>query len=57
MKSDIKRQTESAVGRISSKAPRKVNLPFSEAELLVGLDADGAHADALAQPSAAETDE
>ncbi|WP_258548884.1 hypothetical protein [Thalassospira lucentensis] len=42
MKSDSKRQTESAVGRISSKAPRKVNLPFSEAELLVGLDADGA---------------
>ena len=57
MKSDIKRQTESAVGRISSKAPRKVNLPFSEAELLLGLDAHGAHADALARPSAAELDE
>ncbi|WP_339857568.1 MazF family transcriptional regulator [Thalassospira alkalitolerans] len=34
---------------------RKVNLPFSEAELLVGLDAHGAHEDELAQPSAAET--
>lgn len=36
------------------KASRKVNLPFSEADLLKGLDAHGAHADELAQPSAAE---
>jgi antitoxin MazE len=57
MKSDIKRQMESATGRISGKAPRTVNLPFSEAELLVGLDAHGAHADALALPSAVEMDE
>lgn len=41
----------------SCKAARKVNLPFSEADLLVGLDAHGAHADALAQPSAAEIGE
>lgn len=38
----------------SQKAPRKVNLPFSEADLLKGLDARGAHADELAQPSATE---
>ncbi len=36
------------------KASRKVNLPFSEADLLKGLDACGAHADELAQPSATE---
>ncbi|KKN50834.1 hypothetical protein LCGC14_0628700 [marine sediment metagenome] len=36
------------------KASRKVNLPFSEADLLKGLDAHGAHADELAQPSATE---
>lgn len=36
------------------KARRKVNLPFSEADLLKGLDAHGAHADELAQPSATE---
>lgn len=35
-------------------APRKVNLPFSEADLLKGLDAHGAHAGELAQPSATE---
>jgi len=38
-----------------SKTARKINLPFSEAELLAGLDAHGAHADELAQPSASET--
>ncbi len=38
----------------SDKAPRKINLPFSEADLLKGLDAQGAHADELAQPSADE---
>ncbi|PFG10396.1 MazF family transcriptional regulator [Marinobacter sp. LV10MA510-1] len=36
------------------KASRKINLPFSEADLLVGLDAHGAHADEIAEPSAAE---
>lgn len=38
----------------TDRAPRKVNLPFSEADLLKGLDAHGAHADELAQPSASE---
>ncbi|SOB78336.1 antitoxin MazE [Marinobacter sp. LV10R510-11A] len=38
----------------AEKASLKVNLPFSEADLLVGLDAYGAHADEIAQPSAAE---
>lgn len=38
----------------AQKAPRKVNLPFSEDDLLKGLDAHGAHADELAQPSATE---
>ncbi|WP_287962392.1 AbrB/MazE/SpoVT family DNA-binding domain-containing protein [Alcanivorax sp.] len=38
----------------AQKAPRKVNLPFSEADLLKGLDARSAHADELAQPSATE---
>lgn len=33
---------------------RKVNLPFSEADLLKGLDAQGAHADEVAEPSASE---
>lgn len=33
---------------------RKVKLPFSEADLLKGLDAHGAHYDELAQPSATE---
>ncbi|MAB35506.1 MULTISPECIES: MazF family transcriptional regulator [Thalassospira] len=41
----------------ASKATRKINLPFSEAELLVGLDAHGAHADDLALPSASEMGE
>ncbi len=38
----------------TERAPRKVNLPFSEADLLKGLDAHGAHAVELAQPSASE---
>ncbi len=38
----------------AQKAPRKVNLPFSEADLLKDLDAHGAHADELALPSATE---
>lgn len=38
----------------AAKAARKVNLPFSEADLLTGLDAHGAHADELAQPTATE---
>lgn len=38
----------------AENAPRKVKLPFSEAELLNGLDAHGAHADELAQASASE---
>jgi len=38
----------------AEKAPRRVNLPFSEADLLKGLDAHGAHADELAEPPASE---
>lgn len=38
----------------AERAPRRVNLPFSEADLLKGLDAHSAHSDELAQPSAAE---
>lgn len=33
---------------------RKVNLPFSEADLLRGLDSHRAHADELAEPSSSE---
>ena len=36
------------------KVPLKVKLPFSEADLLKGLDPHGAHADELAQPSDSE---
>ena len=36
------------------KTQRRVNLPFRESDLLKGLDAHGAHADELAQPSIAE---
>lgn len=39
------------------KATRKVNLPFSEADLLKGLDAHSAHADELAHLSASELGE
>ena len=38
----------------SEKAPRRVKLSFSEAELLKSLDAYGVHADELALPSPAE---
>lgn len=38
----------------AENAPRKINLPFSEADLLKGLDAHGAHADELAQPTSTE---
>lgn len=55
MKSEIKRRGSLAAVRLSGEAPRKVKLPFSEAELLAGLDAHGAHADAIALPSAFET--
>ena len=57
MQSEIERQIESASGRTFRETPPKVNLPFSEADLLVGLDADGAHADALVQVSVAEMGE
>ncbi len=36
------------------KATRRVNLPFSESDLLKGLGAHGAHADEIAQPTATE---
>ena len=39
------------------KSSRKITLPFSEADLLAGLDAHGAHADEVAQPSALEVGE
>jgi len=32
----------------------RIKLPFSETDLLKGLDAHGAHADELAQPSVSE---
>lgn len=38
----------------AQETPRKVNLPFSEADLLKGLNAYSAHADELALPSAIE---
>lgn len=38
----------------AEKVPRRVKLPFSEAELLNGLDAYGVHADELALPSPGE---
>lgn len=38
----------------AERAPRKINLPFSEADLLVGLDAYGAHADEIAEPTVPE---
>lgn len=38
----------------AQKAPGRVNLPFSESDLLKGLDAHGAHADEIAQPTATE---
>lgn len=38
----------------AEKAPRKINLPFSEAELLRGLDVHSAHADECVQPSITE---
>lgn len=40
--------------KAAGPATRKVKLPFSEAELLKGLDAHGAHADERAEPSASE---
>jgi antitoxin MazE len=55
MQSEIKRWGNSAAVRLSGKTPRKVKLPYSEAALLAGLDAHGAHADEIAQPSASET--
>lgn len=36
------------------RALRKINLPLSETDLLKGLDAHGAHADEVAEPSAYE---
>lgn len=51
---NIEVQDGKIVIEAARKASRKVNLPFSEADLLKGLDAHGAHADELAQPSATE---
>lgn len=59
-KLDVSSQISVAVkaGKIvieaAEQAPRRVKLPFMEADLLKGLDAHGAHADELAQLSAAE---
>jgi antitoxin MazE len=39
----------------SQETSKKVRLPFTENDLLTGLDAQGAHADLLAAPSAQET--
>lgn len=38
----------------TQKTSRRIKLPFSEADLLNGLDAHGAHADDLAKPSTSE---
>lgn len=38
----------------TEKTPRKIKLPFSEADLLQGLDAHSAHADELAELSTDE---
>lgn len=38
----------------AQEAPRRVNLPFSESDLLKGLDAYSAHANELAQLSTTE---
>ena len=54
MKSEVKRRGNLAAGQLSGKTPRKVKLPFSEAGLLAGLDAHGAHADEPGLPSASE---
>lgn len=39
----------------AEKAPRRIKLPFTEADLLKNLDAYGVHADELALPSPVET--
>ena len=41
---------------VSTKERNKIGLPFSEVDLLNGLNAHGAHAYELAQLSATETD-
>ena len=41
---------------VSTKERNKISLPFSEVNLLNGLNAHDAHADELAQLSATETD-
>ena len=38
----------------TQRASRRIKLPFSEADLLRGLDAAGAHADELALPTSRE---
>ncbi|MBP4081295.1 hypothetical protein [Aeromonas sp. MrichA-1] len=38
----------------AKKAPRKIRLPFSEADLLMGLNAHVAHADEIALPLTSE---
>ncbi|MAM89084.1 MAG: hypothetical protein CME36_17430 [unclassified Hahellaceae] len=43
-------------GEAAEKPVRKVNLPFSEADLLKGLNAHGAHADEIAAPSSTGAD-
>lgn len=57
MKREVKGRWSIATERPSGKTTRKVNMPFSEAGLLKGLDAERAHADELAQASAAEMGE
>lgn len=38
----------------AEEAPRRINLPFTEADLLKGLDAYSVHSDELALPSPPE---
>jgi antitoxin MazE len=51
---DVHAEDGKIIIEAAGKAPGKVNFPFSEAELLDGLDNHGAHADELAAPSISE---
>lgn len=54
MQSETKHSTGAAVIESSNTTGRRISLPFSEMELLQGLDAAGAHAEELAQLSEKE---
>ncbi len=54
MQSEKKHSAGAAVIESSNSTGRKISLPFSETDLLQGLDAAGAHAEELAQLSEKE---